>query len=457
MRDATTPRAAAFRSATSLLQGYARGEFSPREVTEQSLSRIAAGEPALGAMIAQLPETALAQADASAARWAKGEARPLEGVPVTIKDTFDLAGAVSTRGSRVFANHFAYEDSGVVRRLREAGAVLVGKTNTAEFGQSATSENRLDLVTRNPWNPEMTPGGSSGGAAVSVAAGYVPLALGADGGGSIRIPAAMTGTFGFKPTYGLCEDERGFRGMSDFCCPGPFANSAADARLFLSVLAEQPMLRAASRPLRIGFCPRPLGHPVEPVIQEAVERAAAMLAELGHGVEGISLDLSGWNEAFGPLVLLEEWRERGHLLDLCPTDLTHYEQGSLEASRQLTVEGVERARAEHARYRAKIAALFERYDALLLPTTAAQAFPIDTRPREIEGEKVGRLWGAFPFTSPFNVAGNPAAALPAGVANGLPLSVQLVGAVGQDAALLDLAEDLEAALDFAARHLKAAA
>lgn len=166
MRDAIPPCAAAFRSATSLLAGYGRGEISPREVAELSLSRIAAGEPALGAMIAQLPEAALAQAEASVARWAKGEARPLEGVPVTIKDTFDLAGAVSTRGSRVFAKHLAYEDSGVVRRLRAAGAVLVGKTNTAEFGQSATSENLLELVTRNPWNPEMTPGGSSGGAAV---------------------------------------------------------------------------------------------------------------------------------------------------------------------------------------------------------------------------------------------------------------------------------------------------
>lgn len=343
------------------------------------------------------------------------------------------------------------EDSGVIRRLRAAGAVFVGKTNTAEFGQSATSENLLGPVTRNPWDTATTPGGSSGGASVSVAAGYVPLALGADGGGSIRIPAAMTGIFGFKPSYGLCPDEGGFRGMSDFCCPGPLANSAQDARLFLSVLAERDFSRQAdARKLRIGFCPRPDGRPVHPAIRSAMVKAAQLLQDLGHAVEEIPLDLSGWDEAFGPLVLAEEWRERGHLLDYCREELTDYELASLEAAANLTPEKVACARVQHGVYRARLAELFAQYDVLLLPTTAAPAFPIGQRPKEIDGQPVGRLWGAFPFTSPFNVAGLPAAALPAGLADGLPVSVQLVGANGQDSALLDLAQDLEEALDFRA-------
>lgn len=183
-------------AATGLLRAFATRALSPVEALSGSLARIRDCDEVLRAMVLTSEAAAQTQAVAAEARWKAGEAGPLEGVPVTIKDTFDVAGLPTTRGSRVFGRQAALEDSGVIRRLRAAGAVMVGKTNTAEFGQSATSENLLGQVTRNPWNTATTPGGSSGGAAVSVAAGYVPLALGADGGGSIRIPAAMSGTFG---------------------------------------------------------------------------------------------------------------------------------------------------------------------------------------------------------------------------------------------------------------------
>lgn len=438
-------------SAVGLIDAFRAREASPVEVAEASLARIRACEPVIGAMVAVLENLALSQARKAEKDWKAGAAGPLTGVPVSIKDTFDIAGFVTTRGSRVHRKNRAFEDSGVVRRLRAAGAVFVGKTNTAEFGQSATSENLLGPVTRNPWDPATTPGGSSGGAAATVAAGYVPLALGADGGGSIRIPAAMTGVFGFKPSYGLCADEGGFRAMSDFACAGPLSNDVADARLFLSVLAEKEFRRAGkSRPRRIGYCAAPGGHPVDPGIRAGVARVAGLLPELGHAVEETTLDLEGWDAAFGPLVLAEEWRERGHLLDLCKDELCDYEVASLIAATTLTPERLAAAREQHGRYRARIATLFERFDALLLPTTASPAFPIGERPREIDGRPVGRLWGAFPFTSPFNVAGNPAAALPCGLADGLPVSAQLVGAFGQDAALLDLSEEVEEALNFRA-------
>lgn len=406
MLDHPGPLVRAAPSTASLLGAFRSGALSPVEAAEAALGRIRDCDETLGAMLVLTEDLAMAQARAAETGWRDGRAGPLAGVPVSIKDTFDVAGLVTTRGSRVFTQNLAFEDSGVVRRLRAAGAVFVGKTNTAEFGQSATSENRLGPVTRNPWNTAATPGGSSGGAAVSVAAGYVPLVLGADGGGSIRIPAAMTGVFGFKPSYGLCADEGGFRGMSDFCCAGPLSHDVADARLFLSVLAERDFnTRGAGRSRRIGFCAAPDGLPVDPVIRAAMARAAALLEGLGHAVEDIRLDLKGWDAAFGPLVLAEEWRERGHLL----------------------------------------------------PTTATAAFPIGQRPREIDGQRIGRLWGPYPFTSPFNVAGTPAAALPCGVGDGLPLSVQLVAGFGQDAALLDLAQELEEALDFRACHIDRAA
>ncbi len=432
-----------------LLDTFRKGEASPVEAARASLKRIHDCEGELGAMVVVLDELALAQAGQAEQAWRAGEAGPLAGVPVSIKDTFDIAGVVTTRGSRVHRNNVAFEDSGVVRRLRAAGAVFVGKTNTAEFGQSATNENRLGTTTRNPWNLATTPGGSSGGAAVSVAAGYVPLALGADGGGSIRIPAAMTGIFGFKPSYGLCPDEGGFRAMSDFACAGPMAHEVADARLFLSVLAERDFSRSAGdAPLRVGYCLAPDAQPVAPGIRDALQKVAGLLEGLGHRVEPVDLDLSGWDEAFGALVLAEEWRERGHMLDYCREELTDYEVASLIAGGKLTVEQVAKARCRHGEYRLRIAALFERFDVLLIPTTASPAFPIGERPREIDGRRVGRIWGAFPFTSPFNVAGTPAAALPCGIVRGLPVSAQLVARFGEDAALLDLAQDLEEALAF---------
>ncbi|WP_320177832.1 amidase [Roseovarius pacificus] len=451
MLDRSDPLVQVAPFATDLLAAFRTREVSPVEALNGTLARIEACESTLQAMVTVSDEKASWQAREAERVWQSGEAGPLTGVPISIKDTFDIAGLPTTRGSRVFGRTPALEDSGAIRRLLAAGAVIVGKTNTAEFGQSATSENVLGPVTRNPWHTDTTPGGSSGGAAVSVAAGYVPLALGADGGGSIRIPAAMTGTFGFKPTYGLCPDEGGFRGMSDFCCPGPLSNSVADARLFLSVLAERKdLMRTDIAPQRIGFCLRPDGLPVHPEMCDAVSRVASLLADLGHKVEDVALDLTGWNDAFGPLVLAEERRERGHLLEYCRDDLTEYEVASLIAAEQLTPVGVKKARSKHDDYRVKIADLFERHDALLLPATASPAFPIGDRPSAIDGQRVGRLWGPFPFTSPFNVAGTPAAAIPCGLVDGLPVSAQLVAPCGHDAKLLDIAESLEEALDFRA-------
>lgn len=440
-------------SAHSLLAAFRRRELSPVEVARKSLERVRDCDDTLNAMVLVLDDLALTQAGRAEDAWRAGDAAPLAGVPITIKDTFDIAGSVTTRGSRIHSRHLAFEDSGAVRRLRAAGAVFVGKTNTAEFGQSATCENRLPQVTRNPWNLHATPGGSSGGAAVSVAAGYVPLALGADGGGSIRIPAAMTGIFGFKPSYGLCADEGGFRAMSEFACAGPMSHEVADARLFLSVLADEDLRRRSVREaLRIGLCVSPDDHPVDPGIRAAVVKAAAALRDLGHEVEEIDLDLRGWDEVFNALVLAEEWRERGFMLDYCGDDLSDYALASLRAAAtSLSVEQVAAARSRHAGYRARIAGLFDGFDVLLTPATASPAFTIGERPREIDGRKVSRLWGAFPFTSPFNVGGNPAAAIPCDTIGGLPVSVQLVGRTGQDGQLLDLAEDLEEALTFGER------
>ena len=433
----------------ALIAAYRAGRLSPVEVADEVLARIDRLNPSLHAYLVRFDDLTRRQAREAEGAYRAGRALPLSGVPISIKDTFPLAGAVTTFGSAVHRHNVTQQDSGVVRRLRDSGAVFTGKTNTAEFGQSATSDNRLGPEAANPWDTARTLGGSSGGAAVSVAAGLASVALAADGGGSIRIPASFTGLLGFKPTYGLIPDEDGLPAMSDFVCPGPLARCAADARAFLGALLGRRMSRAgAGGGLRIAWCPRPEGRPVDPGVAATVSTAVASLEALGHEVVETALPLEGWNRAFGPLVLAEERRERGDLLERFPDALSDYVRRSLAAAQTLTEGEIAAARAAHRRYRARIAALFETWDAIATPATAVTAFPFDKRPKRIAGREVDWLWGAFPFAVPFNVSGNPAVSLPCGLADGLPVGLQLVMPLNADERLLDLAEDVEDALAF---------
>ena len=434
---------------SSLIEAYRRRRLSPVEVADEVLARIDRLNPSLHAYLLRFEGLTRRQAREAETAYRAGRALPLSGVPISIKDTFPLAGAVTTFGSVVHRHHLTPHDSGAVRRLRASGAVFTGKTNTAEFGQSATSDNRLGPEAANPWDTTRTLGGSSGGAAVSVAAGLASVALAADGGGSIRIPASFTGLLGFKPTYGLCPDEGGLAAMSDFVCPGPLARRAADARAFLGALLGRRMSRAgAGRGLRIAWCPHPEGRPVDAGVEATVHAAVASLGALGHEVVETTLPLEGWDRAFGPLVLAEERRERGHLLDRCPDVLSDYVRKSLSAAQTLTDDEIAAGRAAHRSYRARIATLFDTWDAIATPATAVTAFPFDERPKRIAGREVDWLWGAFPFAVPFNVSGNPAVSLPCGLADGLPVGLQVVMALNEDERLLDLAEDVEEAIGF---------
>lgn len=432
-------------SVSELRAAYRLGILSPVDVAREALDRIDSYDADLHAFVTVTRKLLLGQAAAAEAEYRRGAERPLLGIPVSIKDVFDVEGVVTTYGSLVHRQRVAIGDSGVVSRLRAAGAMFTGKTNTAEFGQSATTDNLLGPDTANPWDTGRTPGGSSGGAAASVASGMSTAAAGSDGGGSIRIPAAFTGLVGLKPTSGLCRDEHGFRAMTDFVSPGPLARTTADVRLMLEVLADRPFPpQGPPRGLRIGWCPRPEGRPVDAQVDLAVTRLAFALEELGHHVEEADLPLGGWRDIFGPLVLADEYAERGHLL-ATPELLTHYERRSLEAAHVLDPDDVVRARAALPGYRSRITALFERFDVLLLPTVAVPPFMLGQRPGEIDGEAVDSLWGAFPFAVPFNVVGTPAISIPAGIVEGLPVGAQLVGAYGGEPVLLDLCEQIEQA------------
>ncbi|MGI9235048.1 MAG: amidase [Woeseiaceae bacterium] len=433
---------------SELVAAYERRELSPVGVLEHALARIDALNPTLHAFIGRLDELGRAQAKAAEQSYQRGDAGPFSGVPVSIKDTFQIDGEVTTFGSLVYQSSVSSHDSGIVRRLKAAGAVFTGRSNTAEFGQSATTENRFFADVCNPWDITRTTGGSSGGAAASVLAGLSSIGLGADGGGSVRIPAAFAGLFGFKSTYGLCKNEKGFAAMSDFICPGPLSWCVADARRMQSVLAEQSYSRGScgSR-LRIAWCAHPEARPTDPVIDAVLQSAINELAALGHRIDEFNLPLQGWDEVFGPLVLAEEWRERGHLLESADL-LTDYERKSLEAAKRVTEEDLKIARAGHSEYRRQIQVVFEDFDFVIAPTTAVTPFVIGEAPKYINGQRVTRTWGAYPFTAPFNVSGNPAATIPCGFANSLPVGLQLIGPMHADAELLDLAEDMESVLRY---------
>lgn len=437
-------------SAVELVSAYRSGTTSPVEVTRAVLDRIDHLDGDLHAFVEVTRELALSQAaDAERGYADGGPVPPLLGVPVSIKDAFHIKGVVTTLGSLVHKDQVAKTDSGVVRRLRAAGAVFTGKTNTAEFGQSATTDNLLGPDTANPWALGRTPGGSSGGAAASVAAGLSTVAVGSDGGGSIRIPAAFTGIFGLKPSAGLVHDERGFRAMTDFVSAGPMAGSVADARVMLGVLADRSYRRGTPTPgLRVGYCAHPEGRPVDPSVTKAVEGAARMLESLGHRVVETELPIGDWNDVFGPLVLDDEHRERGHLLAQHADQLTRYERSTLRAAQSLDPKAAQRAHELHPVFRRRIDELFTTYDVLLTPAVAVPAFPLGERPQTVDGREVDQLWGAFPFAVPFNVAGVPAASLPCGLADGLPVGAHLVTRAGTEELLLDVSEQLEEALAF---------
>ena len=434
-----------------LVEAYSGGSLSPVEVSELAQARLAQVNPTLHAFVLATPELAHRQAVAAEAAYLNGSAGPLAGVPVSIKDVFHIKGHVTTLGSLAHANDVARHDSGAVRRLARAGAVIVGKTNVSEFCQSATTDNLLGPDTANPYDPSRTAGGSSGGAAAAVASGTCTVGLGSDGGGSIRIPASFCGLVGFKPTYGTIDDEGGFRAFSPFISVGPLGRTAADSRLLHSVLSTDGTGTTRDSPddlspLRVAWCPRPEGRPVDSEVGDVLAGAVKQLEACGHDVSPVELDIGGWKEIFGPLVLAEEGQRRGHLLN-GQHELTWYERRSLVAAEQLDPGVLAVACSALARYRKRVDSYFCDYDVIATPATATTAFELGCRPRAIAGQPVDRLWGAFPFAVPFNVSGHPAVVLPAGFVNGLPVAIQLVGRYGDDTELLLVAEQLEAALD----------
>jgi len=437
------------------------GECSARELTAAALRAIDA-DTELNAFCATRPEAALAEAEEADRRRARGEQAPLLGVPLAIKDDTDIAGEVTAFGTTgTFAPRTA--DAEVVRRLRAAGAVVVGKTTTPELGQWPFTEGPAFGATRNPWNLAHTPGGSSGGAAAAVAAGLVGAAIGSDGAGSIRIPAAWTNLVGVKPQRGRISTWPELEPFNGLVVIGPLARSVADAALLLEALAGNhpqdrhrppPFMRpladaivAGPGRLRIALSTRiPFSGPparLDGRIAATVRRLADVLCTLGHDIEEAdpAYGLVGLSFVPRSTAGVHQWARRlGAQAIFDPRTLHNARTGRLLGGPVLAA-----ARAMERPLRAQIGRIFRRFDVVLAPTTAQPPPPIGTFDGLTNWQTDKRMIAACPYCWPWNVIGWPAVNVPAGFVEGdLPIGASLLGPAGSEPLLLALAAQLEA-------------
>jgi amidase/aspartyl-tRNA(Asn)/glutamyl-tRNA(Gln) amidotransferase subunit A len=442
------------------------GEHSAEEACREALERLEAENPRIGAVVAWDGERALAEArerDGLPHVW-RG---PLHGMPFTAKDLNDATPYPTTYGSRAFAGHMPEADAACIARLRRAGAVLVGKTNTPEMGMRPTTENLLFGPTRNPHDTTRTPGGSSGGAGAALAAGIGRLAQGSDGGGSIRIPAACCGIVGHKPTRGLVSGAPAtYDAWAGLATNGPMARTVADCALMLEVMAgpepgdayappphDAAFVAACAEdpaPLRLGVWRDPPVGTLDDEVADIFDAALAVLTHMGHRLdEAVDLPLAALMDPFETIVL----GQSAALRQLVPPERF----GELEASTRATVtdgEGVgvaDYVRAVDAARRGT-AAVYEAmapFELLVSPVLTRPAIPLDSIPAEAgRAERWRASFEWHSYTVPFNVTGQPALSLPCGVtAGGLPVGLQIAGLPGADALILALAAALERALD----------
>ena len=436
------------------------GAVSPVELVEAHLRQIESCNPALNAFVTVLAESAREEARAREAARARGEpVGLLDGVPVTVKDSFDLAGLPTRAGSRLRSEHPAAEDATAVARLRSQGAIILGRTNTPELLASYETDNAITGRTNNPWDGERTPGGSSGGEAAAIAAFCSPGGIGSDGGGSIRVPAHFCGIAGLKPTPGRISTTGHFPSLGYpgglTGVTGPLARTAEDLRLLFSALAgydgqdpfSVPVPLSAVKPgaARIGVWEQFYRVPVDPEVRAAVRRAAALLQTVGCGVDefeprGLERAPNVWTFLFSqwPGVATRKLLE-GHEGEV------HWTLAESLGAPEPTAEEVLLQLAARDRMRASLLRQMEGLAAILMPVCGVTAFRHRQRKWEIEGRQVGLFQAMMPAV-PANVLGLPAVTVPIAVSEGrLPIGVQLVGRPYEDELLLELAVQLEAA------------
>ena len=444
---------------TELAQLIASRKVSPVELTEACLRQIDSLNPALNAFLTVCGDEAL-QSAREAEATAGPDSLPLHGIPVAVKDLEATKGVRTTFGSLVFKDWVPDQDTIIVERLKKAGAIVLGKTNTPEFGESTSTENRLGDDCRNPWDTGRTSGGSSGGSGAALASYMCPLATGSDGGGSIRIPSSFCGVYGIKPTHGRVPTRD--NGWSLFSDPGPMSRTVRDSALMLNLVAghdsgDSLAIRAAPpnfldaldgevKGLRIAWSSDLGFGVVDPEVLSVARETAELFEGMGCTLEDAAPDTGAPFEIFGTIVIVEDFVASGVLLKSHADELMGYVKSTIEAGSRATGADYARAMAKLWKFRARMEDFFEDHDLLLTPTTAIPAYPIGGRPREVMGQRVNKLWGATPFTASFNLSGNPAASVPCGFSSdGLPIGLQIVGRWGDEMSVLRASAALEKA------------
>jgi amidase len=444
----------AFLSATAQADLVRRGEVTPVELVETYLERIERLDPELNAFVTVCGEEARA---AAAGELPDG---PFRGVPLPIKDLQETAGIRTTFSSRAYADYVPDFDVAVVRRLKEAGFVVIGKTNTPELGITAVTESELNGVCRNPWDTTRTPGGSSGGAAVAVTAGLAPAAHGTDGGGSIRIPASCCGVFGIKPARGRVSLAP-YGGHEGFSSSGPLARSVLDAAALLDVMAgyepgdpwwapppARPFVEevgAEPGELRVAVTTTPpIDAEVAPECVAAAEGAAALLGELGHTVDEA---MPPW--ADGKLIdlFMTVWKVIPGMREKPPELFEPMNRVLIEAGEETNAVDYVNATQALRGWARRVAAFWDEYDLVLTPTLAQPPPPVGALmdPDDPWGN-FDRAWRFTPFTQVANVTGLPAVSAPLHwSAEGLPIGVQLIGRPADEATLIRVSAQLEQA------------
>jgi aspartyl-tRNA(Asn)/glutamyl-tRNA(Gln) amidotransferase subunit A len=435
---------------------------SASEAVEAALAQIERCNARVNAVVTRCDDLARAAARRVDEALARGEAvGPLAGVPVTVKDLHLTAGIRTTLGSKLFEQFVPDDDAVIVKRLKQAGAIIVGKTNTSEFGLIPLATNSVFGDSINPWREGLNTGGSSGGAAAAVLCGMGPLATGSDGGGSIRVPAAFCGVFGLKPQLGRIPHVAFPRGWETLGHQGLLTRTVRDTALALDVLSGPHLADRQSLPaapgsfvaacvqpvagLRLAWCPRLGSLPCDAAVLSTVEQAARRFEELGCQVEPVELDVPDLGPAQQQIVLCEtatamQARRAAWQQVLFPANKKIFEQAE-----RLTFGDLIRAHWARDDYAERLAPVLERYDALLTLTTPITATQNGTLgPKELEGRPQRSLFW-LGHCVPFNMTGQPAASLPAGFVNGLPVGLQIVGRPCGEATVLALSAAYEAA------------
>lgn len=460
-----------YMSAGDLSRLVSKKEVSPVEIVDAHLSRIQATEPVLNSFITLMAEEARGSARQAEREIQAGKYRgPLHGIPVGLKDLYNTRGVRTTSGSRIFDNFVPAEDCTVAVRFREAGAILLGKLNMHQFALGPTGENPDYGHMHNPWNPEMVSGGSSGGSGSAVAAGQCTIATGSDTGGSIRIPAALCGIVGLKPTYGLVS-RYGLTPLSwSLDHPGPMVRTVEDAALAMNAIAGYDPKDVASanvtvpdytesltediRGLRIGVPKEYFEAPLDPEVRQSVQNALSQFESMGAEVREVSFPMFEQSQAISTAVLLAE--AAAYYRDIVEKDGDKvYEPVRLRLQAGLFISAADYLRAQQAR------SLFDRETRKLLKEVDLLAGPTEpvTAPKLLAGtviageQEIGTVGALTQYTRPFNINGFPAISVPCGFSNsGLPIGLQLAGRPFDETTVLKAAYAYERATDWHKRR-----